>query len=113
MQEKKSPKGFLKKAGAVSRSERSKLRALAEGLRQEFEPQNPYEEFIFEKLLVDIGRLSRLYMFEKSRIFEEERGIGSYIVEGYIDRFIRYKNSIEKDIKDGYARLEALKDARI
>ena len=97
---------------ALTRAEKNRLRALAESLRREFEPQNPFEEFIFEKLLVDFGRLTKLYEFEKKLILEEEHGIGSYIVEGYIDRFIRYKNSIEKDIKDGYARLEALKDAR-
>lgn len=105
-------KSFLKQAGAITRSERSRLRALAESLRREFEPQNPFEEFVFEKLIVDFGRLAKLYEYEKTRMFEQENGF-KYSLTGESDRFLRYKNSVEKDIKDGYARLEALKDARI
>jgi hypothetical protein len=108
----KQRKGILRKVTDLSRGERSKLRALAESLKNEFEPQNPYEEFVFEKLIVDFGRLTKLYEFEKKRVFDQEHGLGNYIAESYADRFIRYKNSIEKDIKDGYARLEELKKYR-
>jgi len=113
MNGKRTKKSFLKQTGAITRSERSKLRALAESLRQEFEPQNPFEEFLFEKLLVDFGRLAKLYEFEKKRMFEQENGLKYALQDAEADRFLRYKNSIEKDIKDGYARLEVLKDARI
>lgn len=108
----KQRKGILKKVTDLNRGERSKLRALAESLRKEFEPQNPYEEFVFEKLIVDFGRLAKLYEYEKKTVFDEERGVGHEINNGYSDRFIRYKNSIENDIKDGYGRLEELKSYR-
>ena len=105
-------KWLLKKTSAVSRNERSKLRVLAEGLRQEFAPQNPYEDFLFEKLIVDIGRLSKLYEFEKARVFDQENGLRHILQDAESDRFLRYKNSIEQDIKAGYSRLEELKNCR-
>lgn len=112
MNQRRSKKSLLKQAGDITRSEKSKLRVLSQTLRQEFQPQNPFEDFVFEKLLVDFGRLAKLYDYEKTRLFEQENGLRYALQDAEADRFIRYKNSIEKDIKDGYARLEALKNAR-
>lgn len=109
----KSKRGFLKKALVVTRSEKLKLRALAESLRNEFGPQNPYEEFLFEKLIVDFARLAKLYEFEKKRMFDSEQCLNNALLNSESDRFIRYKNSIENDIKDGYARLQELSAARM
>lgn len=102
---------ILKKS-ALSRSEKGRLRALAESIRHDFTPQNPLEEFLLEKLLVDFARLMKLYEFEKTRMFEQENGLRHVLQDAEADRFLRYKNSIEKDIKDGYARLESLKAVR-
>ena len=104
-------KTILKSVPVVSRSERSKIRALAESLRQEFQPQNPFEQFLYEKLIIDISRLSKLYKYEQTSILNDKNLVSQFDY-GRAERFIRYKKSIEQDIKDGYTRLEALKDAR-
>ena len=101
---------LLRKAYVITRSDRSKLRTMAESLWQKFEPRNPYEEFILEKLIVDLGRLAKLYEYEKKQFDASE--LESDLANGYTTPFIRYKNSIEKDIYSGYARLEAIKRAR-
>ena len=101
---------LLKKAYVITRSDRSKLRAMAESLWQKFEPRNPYEEFLLEKLIVDLGRLAKLYEYEKKQFDANE--LESDLANGYTTPFIRYKNSIEKDIYSGYSRLETIKRTR-
>ena len=111
-------KSILKQAVVVSRSERLRLRALADSLHREFVPQNPFEQFIFEKLIADGCRLAKIYEYEQKQIFagrgdDDESRLRYVLQDSEADRFLRYKNSIEKDIRDGYARLKELKNDRI
>jgi len=80
----------------VTRNERLKLRALAESIRHEFQPQNPFEEFIFEKLIVDFCRLAKLYEFEKERMFDEEDGLIKALSDSESDRFFGIKTASKR-----------------
>jgi len=106
-------KGFLKRALAVSRSSRTQLLALAEDLRRELDPQGAFAEFLFEKLMIDLCRLCKIYDYEQRNVYGENCDLKNHFgVYGSSDRFMRYKNSIEKDIFDGRSRLKDLKNDR-
>ena len=104
-------RGLLKQTLVVERSEKRKLQALALGLREEFDPQTPFEQFLMDKLVVDVFRLSQLYAFEQKSILANNKLSDSFEY-GTTDKFIRYKNSIETNIQNTYQRLKVLTSAR-
>ncbi len=105
----KRKKGLLKNACVVTRTDRVKLRTLAVSLREELKPQGVREEFVFEKLILDISRLGKLYAYETKHLLDENR---LHNIDDRMDRFLRFKKAVQKDISDGYKRLEDLKEAR-
>ncbi len=107
----KQRRGLLKKILPVQRSEKRKLQTLALGLREEFNPQTPFEEFLVDKLVVDVCRLSKLYAFEQKSILAKNN-LSDNFEYGTTDKFIRYKNNIENDIQNTYKRLKMLKQTR-
>lgn len=115
-----SRKRILKAPLVMTRAQGRNLGNLIERLRGELSPSGALEEFMLEKLAIDIARLAKMYEYDKEIMqgcYEGHAGslhpkLESQIVNGYTDPFLRYKASIEKDIKEGYSSLRALKKDR-